>query len=266
VGDRYQLTELGEELRSDRPERLDLRARYMGGEARWRPWGHLRHSIQTGEAAFPEVFGMPAWDYDEQHPETGRLFNELMSAGSRQRQDAILAAYDFSRFGTVVDVGGGHGQLLGALLQQHPGMRGILFDQPHVLAGAPETLDALGVMHRCTLVAGSFFETAPPPADAFILKFILHDWDDEQALAILRRLSHAAAPGTALLVIDRVLPDDRPPDVADALMDLHMLVQLGGKERTAGEFDALFQEAGFQLTRIVPTASDVSIVEGTRTS
>jgi hypothetical protein len=258
----YALTPLGSALRSDRPERLDLFARYSGHDSSWRAWGHLRHSIRTGEAAFPDALGMEAWEYRVQHPDFGELFDDLMTTGSERRQDAILSAYDFSRFRTVVDVAGGHGQLLGAVLQRYPGLQGILLDQSHVVAGAAATLDSLGVRDRCTTVAGSFFDTVPTGGDAYLLKFILHDWDDDQAVAILQSVSRAMAAGATLLVIDRVLPQDGALQVNAALMDLHMLVSFAGKERTESEFRSLYDRAGFRLTRVLKTASDVSIIEG----
>jgi hypothetical protein len=260
----YDLTPLGSALRSDRPERLDLMARYFGHDSVWRTWGHLLHSIRTGEAAFPDVFGMDAWAYREQNPQFGDFFDEWMTAGSKRRQDAILAAYDFSRFRTVVDVAGGHGQLLGAVLQRYPELRGILFDQTHVVGGAAETLAALGVQDRYTIVVGSFFDTVPSGGDAYLLKFILHDWDDDQAVAILRTVSRAMTPGATLLAIDRVLPSDGAPDLNAATMDLHMLVSFAGKERTEREFRSLYDRAGLRLTRVLKTASDVSLIEGIR--
>lgn len=261
----YALTPLGSALRSDRPERLDLFARYTGHDSVWRTWGHLLRSIRTGEAAFPDVFGMQMWEYREQNPAFGQLFDEWMTAGSLRRQDAILSAYDFSRFRTLVDVAGGHGQLLGAVLQRYPGLKGILFDQPHVVAGAAETLAGLGVQDRCTTIAGSFFEAVPSGGDAYMLKFILHDWDDDQAVAILQTVSRALTPDATLLAIDRVLPADGAPDPNVAMMDLHMLVSFAGKERTEREFRSLYDRAGFRLTRVVKTASDVSLIEGVRT-
>jgi hypothetical protein len=263
-GDSYALTALGSALRSDHPRRLDLNARYWGQEPRWHSWGHLLDSVETGQAAFPAIFGMQTWEYNEQHPELNHVFNALMIAGSQRRQDAILAAYDFPRFGVIADIGGGHGQLLGAILQRYPDLRGILFDQPHVLAGAPELLAGLGVEERCTLVPGNFFESAPAGADTYLLKFILHDWADDAAAAILETVARAMQPGATLLVVDRVLPGDAVPPPGDAIIDLHMLVMLGGKERTEDEFRDLYDRAGFRLTRIIPTTSDVSLVEGKR--
>lgn len=208
---------------------------------------------------------MPRWEYQEQHPDFDRLFNEMMTVVSRSRQDAILATYDFSRFGTVVDIAGGHGQLLGAILQQNPGVRGVLFDQPHVLEGAAETLAGLGVQDRCVTVAGSFFESVPAGEDAYLLKFILHDWDDDHALAILQTVRRAQAPGAIFLAIDRVLPEDRPPEVGVPVLDLHMLLMFEGKERTEREFRSLYERAGIRLSRIVLLGSDVSLIEGVST-
>ena len=158
----------------------------------------------------------------------------------------------------------GHGQLLGALLQRYPDMRGTIFDQPHVVAGAGPVLDTLGVADRCSTVGGSFFETVAAGGEAYILKFILHDWDDDRALEILRTVHSAMAPGGTILVIERVLPDDHPPTAEAALMDLHMLVVLHGKERTRSEFEELFEQAGFRLTKVIPTRADVSLIEGVR--
>jgi hypothetical protein len=263
-GDSYALTPLGSALRSDHPERLDLAARYWGSESHWRTWGHLTESIRSGEAVFPAVFGMTRWEYQERNPELNELFNQLMTRGSQTRQAAILDAYDFSRFGTIADIGGGHGQLIGAILQRYSALRGILFDREQVIVGATELLAGLGVADRCTITSGSFFERVPSGADAYLLKFILHDWADDPAVAILRSVARATQPGATLLVIDRVLPDDGPPPLNDALLDLHMLVLFAGKERTESEFRRLYERAGFRLTRAVPTSSDVSVVEGLR--
>lgn len=263
--DRYVLTPLGATLRSDLPERLDLHARYLGQEASWDAWGDLMHSIRTGEAAFSHALGVQPWEYGEQHPDFSRIFNAWMTVGSRRRQDAILAAYDFSRFHALIDIVGGHGQLLAAVLQRYPELRGVLFDQPHVVAGAGEILTELGVNERCSIVAGSFFDSGPPGGDAYMLKFILHDWNDDRALALLQTVARSMEPGTILLVIDRVLPAHGVPDLDAALMDLHMLVQFAGKERTETEFRSLYEGAGFRLTRVLPTDSDVGLVEGIRT-
>ena len=224
-------------------------------------FGHLLHTIQTGETTTRHVYGMDAWAWRAQHPEMNAIFNDVMVEQTTARVAALVAAYDFSPFGTVVDVGGGRGALLAGILRANPGVRGVLFDLPHVVAGADAAFAAAGVADRASVAPGSFFEGVPAGGDAYILSVILHDWDDERATAILATCRRAMAGRGALLLFERVLPvgADRPWE--PYFSDLNMLQGLGGRERTEAEWRALLAGAGFTLTRVVPTAAGVSLIE-----
>ncbi len=257
----FALTPLGDCLRSDAPEPVGPWATMIGEEYYWQAWGHLLHSVRTGDNAFRHLQGTDVWTYRESHPQASAVFNRAMTGNAQRAAQAVLAAYDFGRFARVVDVGGGQGAFLGALLRQHPAPEGVLFDQPHVVAGAEGALRAMEVGHRCQVVGGSFFEAVPEGGDAYVLKAILHDWEDEEALAILRVCRRALGPAGRVLVVEQVVgaPNDSP---ATKFSDLNMLVMPGGRERTRQEFAALFAAAGFHLTSVVPTAAGVCVVEG----
>src|SRR5688500_18380664 len=230
-GRRFGPTPLGECLRADAPQPAGPWAAFLASPPQWQAWGALLHSVRTGENAFRHVHGADVWAYRARHPESGALFDRAMTGMTRLGTDAVLAAYDFSQFRTIVDVGGGHGLLPAAILAALPGARGVLFDQPHVAAGADELLRGAGVADRCAVVGGSFFESVPAGGDAHLLKQITHDWGDPEATAILRACRTAMGDrGGRLLVIERELggPNERP----DAKqMDLQMLVSAGGRER-----------------------------------
>ena len=183
-----------------------------------------------------------------------------MIGWTTQVAGAVADAYDFSAFGTVVDVGGGYGTLLAAILRSNPTARGILFDQPHVVAGAEDLLTAAGVADRCTRVGGDFFALVPPGGDAYVLAQIVHDWDDEHSVAILTQCRHAMPPHGKLLLVELVVPAGEEPFLGKWL-DLHMLVMANGRERTAAEYEVLVRRAGFALTRVVPTPAGPSVVE-----
>jgi hypothetical protein len=257
---RFALTPLGDGLRSDAPESLAAWAAFVGRPYGWQAWAHLPHSVQTGENAFRHAHGVGIWEYRAAHPEEGAVFDQAMVGLSRRISAGVLRAVDFGRFRTVVDVGGGHGGLLAAILAAHPAPRGILFDQPHVLAGAEPTLRSAGVADRCRLVAGSFFEAVPDGADAYVLKSILHDWEDDEAVAILRVCRRAIGSDGALLLVERVVgpPNEGAPA---KFSDLNMLVGPGGRERTSDEFGQLLAAAGFQLVRVAD-AGAFGVVEG----
>jgi hypothetical protein len=261
---RFALTPLAEPLRTDVPDSVRALSIFNGGPQVWRTWGELTYSVTTGESAFRPVFGADNWTYRAHNPEANAIFNAAMTSNSRRDIAAILAAYDFSRFPTLVDVGGGQGALLAGILQAYPALHGVLFDQPHVLDQAVPVLAAAGVAERCALVPGDFFQQVPPGGDAYLLRRIIHDWDDEQSAAILRQC-HAAMPDHArLLLIEQVIQPPNQPDPGK-LADINMLVQLGGRERTAEEFAALLAGAGLTLTTIHPTPGPSSIVEARRT-
>jgi len=260
-GRRFALTDLGACLRSEASDSLAGWAAYVSEPYHWQAWGALEHSVRTGENAFRHVHGTDSWTFLARHPELSAGFDRAMTALSRQVAAAVLAAYDFGRFGTVVDVGGGNGALLAAILAGHPATRGMLFDQPHVVAGAPPVLAAAGVADRCEVVGGSFFEAVPAGGDAYVLKSILHDWEDEDCVRILRVCRRAMADGVALLAVERELgPPNASPD--GKFSDLNMLVGPGGRERTPEEYAALFAAAGFRFVDFTPSAVGTGVFEG----
>jgi hypothetical protein len=241
---RFGLTALGEELRGP----AGAWAAFIGRTPHWASWGQLLHSVRTGESGFRAVYGVDVWEYRAERPEEAAVFDAAMTGLSRRVNAAVAAAHDFGRFGVIVDVGGGHGALLSGIIARHPGVRGIVFDQPAVVAGA----EADGF----EVVGGSFFESVPEGGDAYLLKSVLHDWDDEPAIEILRACRRAARTGTALFVIEREF--DLP---ATKLSDLNMLVGPGGRERTAEEYADLLGAAGFELRGETPTPVGVSVFE-----
>ena len=255
----FALTPLADLLRTDAPGSMRALA-ITYNEEQYRAWGALLHSVQTGGVAFEHLYGMPVFAYFAQHPEVDRVFNEAMIGWTNQVAGAVAGTFDFSPFGTIVDVGGGYGTLLAAILRGNPRARGILFDQPHVVASAEGLLAAAGVADRCARVGGDFFAAVPAGGDAYLLAQILHDWDDERCVTILAQCRRAIPDHGKLLVVELVLPTSEEPFFGKWL-DLHMLVMAGGRERTAAEYDALFQAAGFRLTRVVPTAPGPSVVE-----
>lgn len=260
---RFALTPLAALLRAGAPGSQRARAIMYGHPFMVRPWERLGDGVQTGEVAFERTFGMPFFAYLGQHPDVAAIFNAGMTGLAAER--ATLAhAYDFSDCRTVVDVGGGHGALLTAVLAANPHLRGVLFDQPAVVAGAEDHLRAAGVLDRCQVVGGDFFEAVASGGDAYILALILHDWEDERAAAILRQCHRAMAPGGRVLVVERVVPPGDGPHPSK-LLDLHMLVLLGGRERTEAEYGALLAAAGFAMRRVVPLPGGTwSVVEGVR--
>jgi predicted O-methyltransferase YrrM len=259
---RFALSPLAELLQEDRPDSMRGLALFSGEEA-YRAWSDMLHSVMTGAPAFEHVYGMSHFAYLAAHPEADATFNRDMSEISHQAGAAIATAYDFSAAGTLVDVGGGQGVVIASILRAHPGLHGILFDQPHVIASAGSALAEAGVADRCELVGGDFYASVPSGADLYILRWILHDWDDERAVAILRSCTGALAPSGKVLVIEYVLGSGNEPERA-LFIDLQMLVLENGRERTEAEYRALFSAAGLALTRIIPLSTGQSIIEGER--
>ncbi len=260
VGGRFGQTPLSNYLRSDVTGSLRAWAMRIGRPDHWRTWGELERSLRSGTSAFRELYGVTAWDWRAAHPEENAIFNAAMTGLSAGMVESIAAAYDFSDVHSLVDVGGGEGALLAAILTANAEMRGINFDLPHVITGAREVLERTGVADRCEVVAGSFFETIPAGADGYILKSIIHDWDDASALAILQRCRVAIPDHGRLLLVELVLKPVNEPDPA-RFSDLNMLVMLGGQERDPDEFERLCAGAGFRLSAIIPTASAYSVIE-----
>jgi hypothetical protein len=233
----------------------------MMGEEHYRAWGEILYSLRTGRPAFEHLYGQPLFEYLAEHPEQARTFDAAMTGVHGPETRAMLDAYDFAGVGTLVDVGGGNGSTLCAVLLDYPAMRGILFDRPDVVERARADLQAAGLAGRCATVGGSFFASVPPGGDAYLLRHIIHDWDDEQALTILRNCRRAMKPGARLLVVESVIPPVNEPSFGK-LLDLTMLIMPGGRERTEAEYRQLYSAAGFRLSRIVPTERDVSVLEG----
>ncbi|MEB3264964.1 MAG: methyltransferase [Synechococcus sp.] len=254
---RFGLTPLAELLCSDHPQSLRQFARMLGDE-HYLSWNDLQHSMRTGETAFRHRYGCSVFEWYQRNPERGAIFDGAMGDFSRPETEAVLAAFDFSNIRQLVDVGGGRGELLMAVLRANPGLRGAVFDQPHVVAPVAVPTDLHG---RLELVGGDFFTTAPAGADAYLLKHILHDWNDDACRTILGHIRAAMAPGGRVLILEQVIPPGNDP-FPGKLLDLNMLVMTeGGRERTPGEYAQLLESAGLMLTRIVPTATAMGVVE-----
>ncbi len=256
---RYHLTSLGDQLRADM---LGPAASLFNSELYWSTWLNLDHSIRTGDRAFDHVFHTTDWDYYAKHPEYGARFDAAMQANTAPVTEAVAAAYDFSRYTTLTDVGGGNGTMLAAILRLHSTLRGVLFDRPHVIERARARFEEAALADRIQLVAGDFLEWVPPGSDAYVMKSIIHDWEDEHAAKILTRCRAAAETGAHLLLIERVLPEQIGPEHMEiVLMDLNMMVNNGGRERTEIEYRALLDGAGFHLERLVETSAGPFVLE-----
>lgn len=260
----FALTPLADVLRSDVPGSKRALA-LMAGDEQFRVWAEIDYSIQTGNIAFDKVYGKPIFEYLGQNPDKARIFDAAMVGIHGRESDIILDAYDFSQFGVIADIGGGNGSQITGILQRHPAMKGILFDLPHVIEAARDRIASANLADRCQLVGGSFFEAVPEGADAYMLRHIIHDWDDEKSHSILQSCHRAMPANSKLLVVESVIPPGNDPFIGK-LLDLVMLLIPGGKERTENEYRTLFGKAGFELERVVPTAGEVSIVEARKLS
>jgi len=259
---RFTLTPLARLLQSDAPNSLQRYAILFGTQLWYGSLTNLLRSVQTGDSALEITFGMNLFEYLQQHPADGAIFNEAMTSISRQEAIAVRDAYDFSPFRTLVDVGGGHGILLTTILKANSALKGILFDRPAVVEGARALIQQEGIGDRCQPVDGDFFTAVPTGGDAYVLKYIIHDWDDERARKVLSNCREAMRPDSRVLVVDVVIPTGNTPFVGK-LKDMVMLsVSPSGLERTEAEFKDLFSKAGFKLNRIIATNSIVSIIEG----
>jgi O-methyltransferase/methyltransferase family protein len=251
---RFALTASGEEMRADR---LGPLIRFLIHDLEWRSWGRLDYSIKTGKRAFDHVHGMRNWDYFSSHPEEAAIFDTAMHAMTEPVADGVARAYDFTGIETIADIGGGDGTMLIAILRAHPHLRGILFDRPHVLKRAEAHTAELA--ERIELVGGSFFESVPQ-ADAYLMKSILHDWEDDDAVTIVKRCREAG--GAKLLVVERLLSEKiGPRDLGALLSDLNMLVNPGGRERTVAEYTELFQRGGYRYRRTIDITPQFHILE-----
>lgn len=255
----FQIADLGVCLLPNHPNSL-RNYLIIRAEQEYQCWTKLLDTVQTGRNAFEQVYGLERFQYFAQNPETGELFDRAMVEISALHNQAVLQAYDFSSFETVVDISGGYGIFLNAILQQHPTLRGLLFDMPHTIAKATLYLDRHNVLERCDLVPGNIFESVPTGGDIYILKHVLHMMTDQKVKKILENCRQALSKNQRLLVIDTIIADDDPSWQAK-FKDMNMLMVLSGKERTEIEFCELFAATGFKPVNIIPTKSLLSIIE-----
>jgi hypothetical protein len=258
----FGLTPLAEPLRSDAPNSMRNGVVFMGEQWHFNVWANMMHSVRTGRPAWGRTHGAEVFDYFAANPEQAEIFNGAMTDMSVATAPAVVEAYDFSGVGVLADIAGGHGYLLSQILKAHPGMSGVLFDVAPVVAGAGALLEREGVASRVERVAGDFFRSVPR-ADAYVMKHIIHDWDDERAALILKNINAAMRPDGRVLIVETIVPEGDGPHYSK-ILDLEMLTSPGGVERTAAEYAALLAEAGLRLTRIVPTRSPFSVVEAVR--
>jgi hypothetical protein len=254
-------TPMSETMLSDSPTSLRSMILLIGDEAHGRIISDLMYSVRTGKPACDHVHGEPIFKYFfETNKPLGDIFNQAMTSFSHASIAGVLAAYDFTGIGTLADIAGGHGHLLGAIMQKYPSMKGVLFDLGAVLTGAPEMLASYGVADRVSMVEGDFFSEIPVIADAYIMKHIIHDWYDDNCEKILRNIRNSMPHNGRVLIVDSVIPPGNDPHPAK-ILDLEMLISPGGVERTASEFETLLSNSGFRISRIIPTHAPVSIVE-----
>jgi len=256
---KFELTPLAEQLRKDVPGSQHAIA-IMMGEEHYHAWGELLYSVQTGKTAFDKIYGKPIFEWLGEHPEQAAVFDAAMVSIHGRETGAMIDAYDFSQFGVLADVGGGNGSVLRAILKHVSSVRAMLCDLPGVLERAKPLIEADGLTDRIDLKPTNFFESVPAGADAYLMRHIIHDWTDEQSLVILKNIRKVIGSGGRLLVIEGVVPAGNDPSFSK-LLDLNMMVMPGGKERTEAEYRALFAAGGFRLERVVPTASEIQVLE-----
>lgn len=257
---RFALTPLGATLRSDTADSMRPVVLMLGDPRYQAVWGQLPQAVLDGTPGAEAALGVPMWDYVDQDPEFAGIFNDAMTRLSALDWPTVEAAYDFTPYATIVDVGGGHGQLLARMLTAAPAAKGVLVERESVIGGAEQHLREAGVLSRCRLEAGSFFDTAPDDGDLYVLRRVVHDFDDDEAAAILTNLRRHMPDDATLLLMESVVPPGNEPHFAKSL-DLDMLVFVGGRERTERELASLLERAGFRLSRVVPTISTISLVE-----
>ena len=257
---RFTLTEVGECLRSDNDASMRAFARFIGYESNWRAWEVLDQSVRTGKTGYEIVYGTHLFEYLGDHPEAAMVFNEAMVSTNHIAALQVAEAYDFSDITTLVDVGGGQGALLATLLEANPSIRGVIYDLDHVAEGAQQLLSDRSLGERCEFVSGDFFKDVPS-THSCILKYIIHDWDDERAIQILRNCGNAIPSDGKVLVVEVIVPPPGQSHVSK-LVDLEMLALPGGVERTVDEYQEIFEQAGLELAKVVPTEGFFSIIEG----
>jgi hypothetical protein len=255
-GNKFRHSPVSELLKSNHPHSMRPLVRMFGLQMNWTTYGAIEHSVRTGGPAADKILPNGYFRYFAEHPEESQIFNSAMMAKAQVQGPSIVAAYDFSSFSMIADIGGGRGHLLRAILDSAPNVRGVLFDLPHVIKEA-----ATSPSDRLTLQAGDFFADPLPVSDAYLLMEVIHDWGDAESVAILKAIRRVAPTHARLLVIEQIVPDDPGPHWSK-ILDIHMLVLLGGKQRTRQEYETLFIEAGFVLYREIDTGTGISILEG----
>ena len=258
---KFSLTPLAEPLLSDAPGSLRAFAEMISCDWQFQTWAELPYSVKTGKPSFDKVHGKSSFDYFWSNEKAGKVFNDAMTSNSAFTSVAVVNAYDFSSIKKLIDIGGGHGFLLASILAKNDNLKGVLYDTPAIVADAEKLLKEHGVTQKCETVGGDFFSSEPAGGDGYIMKHIIHDWNDEQCITILENCRKAMADGGKVLVVEMVVPEGNEPSPAKFL-DLQMLQYLPGCERTEMEYKGLFDKAGLKLTRIIPTMSPFSIIEG----
>lgn len=261
--DSFRLTDLGAALKTGAPGAARSAVIALIGDMVKPAWKEFDHGLFTGDTGFEKAHGMGLFEYCQSNPGAATLFSETMVGFHGREPPAVAEAYDFSDIGSLVDVGGATGNMLGHVLSRHPNVKGVLYDLPHVVADAPPLLASHGVGDRVTIESGSFFERVPAGHDAYLLSHIIHDWDDGENAAILKNVREAMKPDGKLLIVEMVLPESDEPHMGK-MLDMMMMLVPGGEERTPSEYAALLEPNGFRVTRVVPTASAVSVVEAMR--
>jgi hypothetical protein len=258
--DSFRLTDLGAALKTGAPGAARSAVIALIGDMVKPAWKEFDHGLITGDTGFEKAHRMSLFEYLQKNPGMATFFSETMVGFHGREPPAVAEAYDFSGIGSLVDVGGASGNMLGHVLSRHPGVKGVLYDLPHVVVDAPPLLESFGVKDRVTIEAGSFFESVPAGHDAYLLSHIIHDWDDGENATILGNVRRAMKPDGKLLIVEMVLPESDEPHMGK-MLDMMMLLVPGGEERTPSEYARLLEPNGFRMTRVVPTASPVSVVE-----
>ena len=258
---KFSLTPLAEPLLSNAPGSLRAFAEMISCDWQFQTWAELPYSVKTGKPSFDKVHGKSSFDYFWSNEKAGKVFNDAMTSNSAFTSVAVVNAYDFSSIKKLIDIGGGHGFLLASILAKNDNLKGVLYDTPAIVAEAEKLLKEHGVTQKCETVGGDFFSSVPAGGDGYIMKHIIHDWNDNQCITILQNCRNAMADGGKVLVVEMVVPEGNEPSPAKFL-DLQMLQYLPGCERTEKEYEELFDKAGLKLTRIIPTMSPFSIIEG----
>jgi len=260
----FALAPPSELLVADAPGSMRPMILWLGHECQYRTFAEMPHAIKTGETVLEKVYGLSCFDFLRENPVVSEIFNDAMTAASASAIPAVLDAYDFSFLNgkSLVDIAGGHGMLLSGILKKYPEIRGVLFDLDYVLEGAKPRLAAANLSSRCRLETGDFFREVPA-GDAYMMRNIIHDWNDEKASTILRNIHRASQPGAKVILVEMILIPKDTPQIAKWL-DLEMLLMPGGRERTEEEYGALFAGAGFELKQVLPTKSPASVLEAVR--